>query len=334
MLRCMRMLVLGGTRFVSHAVAAEAVARGHEVVCAARGRSGAVPRGARLVEVDRDVGLDALVGESFDAVVDVAAMSYPWVLDALRVLGPNAGHWTFVSTVNVYTDTATGGQTPGSPVHEPLTELPADYPPEQEPELYGATKVAAEDAVRENVSDRAFVVRPGLVVGPDDLSDRFGYWPGRFARGGRVVVPDVPDQPIQYVDVRDLAAWIVDAGERGLIGTFDAIGPVTELGAVLDEIASRTASEGAETVRLAASTLTDAGVNPWGGPKSLPLWLPETHHGIAAHDAAAALEAGLPIRPLAETALAALEHERTLGLDRVRSAGLSPEEEAELLDRA
>lgn len=330
----MRMLVLGGTRFVSHAVAVEAVARGHEVVCAARGRSGTVARGARLVEVDRDVGLDALAGASFDAVVDVAAMSYPWVLDALRVLGPNAGHWTFVSTVNVYTDTATRGQTPGSPVHEPLTELPADYPPEQEPELYGATKVAAEDAVREVVSDRAFVVRPGLVVGPGDLSDRFGYWPGRFARGGRVVVPDVPDQPIQYVDVRDLAAWIVDAGERRLIGTFDAIGPVTGLGAVLDEIASQTASEGTETVRLAASTLTDAGVNPWGGPKSLPLWLPETHHGIAAHDPAPALEAGLRVRPLAETAVAALEHERTLGLDRFRGAGLSPEEEAELLDRA
>lgn len=329
----MRVLVLGGTRFVSEAVAAEAVGRGHEVVCAARGESGRVPEGARLVEVDRDVagGLDALSGESFDAVVDVARMSLPWVREALRVLGERAGHWTFVSTINVYSDTATPGQTPGSPLLEPITEELDDYAAEETPEVYGAVKVACEQAVREAMGDRAFVVRPGLVAGPGDLSDRFGYWPGRFARGGRVAVPDAPDQSIQYVDVRDLAAWIVDAGEARLLGTFDAVSTPTELGSFLDEIAELAGAEDLEVVRIPPAKLTDAGVNPWGGPTSLPLWLPLTHVGLAAHDPIASLEAGLRIRPLADTVAAVLEQERALGVDRSRQAGLSAGEEAELL---
>ena len=179
----MRLLVLGGTVFVSKTVAAEAVARGHDVTCAARGTSGSVPAGATLVRVDRDApdGLAALAGAEFDAVVDVAAISYPWVADALALLGAGAKHWTFVSTINVYSDDETTGQRPGSPQVEPLREggTRADT------SHYGAIKIASEDAVREAMGDRAFVVRPGLITGPDDGSDRFGYWPGRFSRGGQ-----------------------------------------------------------------------------------------------------------------------------------------------------
>jgi 2'-hydroxyisoflavone reductase len=327
----MRLLVLGGTVFLSRAVAAEAVARGHQVTCAARGTSGQVPDGATLVTVDRDApdGLAALAdaaGSGFDAVVDVATISYPWVADALALLAGKAGHWTFVSTINVYSDNETIGQRPGAPLLEPLREGGGEINPEH----YGAIKVASEEAVREAMGERAFVVRPGLITGPGDGSDRFGYWPNRLSRGGRAVVPDSPDEPIQHIDVRDLAEWIVTAGEQGTAGTYDGVGPARPLGGFLAEIAEA-AGGGAELVPVKPAALEAAGVNAWGGPKSLPLWVPSGHWGLPSHDAAPSIEAGLRVRPLAETVAAALETERTLGLDRERKAGLSAAQEAEVL---
>jgi nucleoside-diphosphate-sugar epimerase len=327
----MRLLVLGGTAFVGRTVAAEAITRGHDVTCAARGESGAVPDGATLVTIDRDApdGLSALRDLEFDAVVDVATISYPWVAAALAALRDRVGHWTFVSTINVYADNATTGQRPGAPLVEPLFEGGRGEGV-VDPGRYGAIKVASENAVREAMADRAFVVRPGLITGPGDESDRFGYWPARFARGGRVVVPDVPDQPIQHIDVRDLAGWIVDAGEKGVSGTYDGVGPTALLPDLLRDIAAVVGGE-AEMVRIAPKALVEAGVTPWGGPKSLPLWLPSTHWGLSTHDAEASIEAGLRLRPLAETVEAALATERELGVDRERKAGLSAAEEAEVL---
>lgn len=339
----MRLLVLGGTVFVGYAVATEGVRRGHEVVCAARGESGSVPEGARLVTVDRDAedGLDALAGESFDAVVDVSPLSCPWVERALRTLGDRAGHWSFVSTVNVYADNTTVGQTPATgplvpPLAEQATRAEMMARGEDGVLLYGGIKVAGENAVRAAVGDRAFVTRPGLITGSWDRSDRFGYWPGRFARGGRVLVPDAPDQPIQYIDVRDYAAWIVDAGERGITGTYDAVGPVRSLTELLDGIrAAVVAATGAdvEVVPAAPARLAEAEVNPWGGPRSLPLWLPGEYDGLKSHDPAPSLAAGMPVRPLADTVADALARERELGLDRERRAGLSAAEEQEILAR-
>jgi nucleoside-diphosphate-sugar epimerase len=321
-------LVLGGTRFLSHAVAAEALARGHGVACAARGESGPVPDGAALVVVDRDApgALDGLRGRRFDAVVDVAR-SPAWVAAALDALAGSAAHWTFVSTVSVYADPAALGAGTDAALVAPVHE----GDPAADPLVYGGMKVVAEDAVRAALGDRALVVRAGLICGPGDPSDRFGYWPARFARGGRAVVPDAPDQPAQLVDVRDLAAWIVDAGERGLAGTFDASGPRTTLGAVLDEVAAAVGAPDLERVPVAPDALTAAGVAPWAGPRSLPLWLPASHAGIAARDTAPAAAAGLRCRPVADTARAALEHERALGPDRERRAGLTPADEHALL---
>ncbi|MDT8913399.1 NAD-dependent epimerase/dehydratase family protein [Amycolatopsis sp. PS_44_ISF1] len=330
----MRLLVLGGTVFLGRAVAAEALRRGHEVVCAARGESGAVPDGAKLVRVDRDAeaGLAPLEGEQFDAVVDVARLSHPWVTRALEALGARARHWTFVSTVSAYADHATPGQTPATGrVREPLEEHATDEQLRAEggPELYGAIKVASENAVRAAVGDRAFVVRPGLITGPGDGSDRFGYWPARLARGGRVLVP-AADRPVQHLDVRDLAGWITTAAETGLTGTFDGVGPVQGLPTLLREIAAASGGR-AELVPAPDDRLTAAGVTPWSGPRSLPLWLPEDLQGMTAHDPAPSLAAGLRIRPLAETVAAALETEQELGADRERRAGLSPADEAEVL---
>jgi len=314
----MRFLILGGTRFVSYATAAAALARGHDVVCAARGESGAVPDGATLVAIDRDRGLGPLTGERFDAVVDVARMNFGWVRDALSSI--DAAHWTFVSSVSVY---AADGS-----LLAPLEDAdPTD------PEGYGAVKVASENAVRSTHPD-ALIVRAGLICGPGDLSDRFGYWPARFARGGRAVVPDAPDQPAQIVDVRDLAEWIVRSAEDGVGGTYDGVGPGSTLGAMLDEVAAAVGAPDLELVRVAPDELEAAGITFWMGPRSLPLWLPSDSLGIAAHDPDPAAKAGLTSRSIADTARAALLHEQALGVDRERKAGLSAAEEQELLSRA
>jgi hypothetical protein len=195
--------------------------------------------------------------------------------------------------------------------------------------LYGGIKVASENAVRDAMGDRAFVVRPGLITGSWDRSDRFGYWPGRFARGGRVLVPDSVE-PIQSIDVKDFARWIVDAGEKGITGTYDAVSPQTETTKMIEEIAAAVGFDG-ELVRASTEQLLAAEVNPWGGPKSLPLWLPPGYEGMKSHDPAPSIAAGMSVRPFPEAVADALERERELGLDRKRKAGLTPEEEEEVL---
>ncbi len=333
----MRLLVLGGTIFVGYAVATEALRRGHDVVCAARGESGSVPGGATLVKVDRDAedGLASLAGERFDAVVDVAPLSYPWVERALRTFADTAGHWTFVSTVNVYSDNATPGQTPATGPLVPALKQHATREEmmaagEDGVALYGGIKVAGENAVREAMGEHAFVVRPGLITGSWDRSDRFGYWPGRFARGGRVLVPDAPGQPMQYLDVRDLARWIVDAAEKDLAGTYDGIGPHQPLTELIDGIAAAVGAD-VELVAATSEQLLAAEVKPWSGPRSLPMWLPADYDGMKSRDVTPSLAAGMPVRPLAEAVADALARERELGLDRARQAGLSLDEEKEIL---
>ncbi|MFC8450018.1 NAD-dependent epimerase/dehydratase family protein [Kitasatospora sp. NPDC057223] len=329
----MRVLVLGGTVFLSHAVAAEAVRRGHEVVCAARGSSGRVPDGARLVKVDRNEpdSVQVLAGERFDAVVDVATMSHRWVLDALRAVGAQAGHWTFVSSINVYADAVTAGQDETAALHEPIAE---EAPPEeriQHPYLYGAIKAASEQAVLEQLGERAFVVRSGLIVGPGDVSDRFGYWPARISRGGRVAVPDAAGQITQWLDVRDLAHWIVDAGEQRLGGVFNGVGTAHRLGDFFGRVVGTVGAPDTELVPVPVPVLTAEQVEYWRGPKSMPLWMPDEDSGFCAHDNGRALAAGLRPRPAEQTLRDVLADERRLGLDRERKAGLTDAEETELL---
>lgn len=300
----MKLLVLGGTAFLSRAVAAEAAARGHDVVAAARGRSGTVPDGVRHVVVDRDgglpPGLTSPADGPFDAVVDVARTP-SHVRTAVAAL-PDA-HWVFVSTINVYADDVTPGGGPGTlPLRAPLSE---DVELGEDPEAYGRMKVACEELVTSGARSRA-VVRPGLIVGPGDPTGRFTYWPARMSRvldgDAGVLAPGSPTDLVQLVDVRDLAAWLVDLAETRTEGVFDGVAPPLEIGELLTAVAA--GCDARPTFRwLDRAALEAADVRPWAGERSLPLWLPRPEYeGMATHDAGPALEAGLVPRPVAETA--------------------------------
>jgi len=312
----MRVLILGGTAFLGRAIAAETVRRGHDVTCAARG-SGDAP--ARLVKIDRDdeTGLSPLAGEHFDAVVDLAKISYPHVKRAVEAIGTD--HWTFVSSISAYAEHHTGT------IDDPLL---APVYGENEAADYGGIKVASENAVRDVHGDKAFIVRAGLIGGAGDMSDRYGYWPARLSGTGRVVVPDSPDQSTHCVDVEDLAAWIVTGVEGRLGGTYNAAGPPVPLGQLLPSIVSAVGGD-VELVPVAEEKLTELGVEAWAGPKSLPLWVPGYHLLTRNWDVQPAVDAGLRFRP--DAAEAALAYERALGLDRPRRAGLTLAEEAEVL---
>src|SRR4051812_13827770 len=318
----MRLLVLGGTVFLSRAVAADAVARGHDVTCAARGTSGSVPEGARLVTVDRSRPLPDELGE-FDAVVDVGRLP-SWVRNGVAAY-PSA-HWVFVSTVNVYADDATPG---GSPSTLPLVEPREDDADlKEQPEAYGPMKVACERIVLDGVAS-AMVIRPGLIVGPGDPSGRFTYWPRRLAAGGEVLAPGDPADVMQVADVRDLAGWAVTACEQRTPGVYDGVGPAMPIGDLLTQCAEGVDSELTFTW-VAQDFLQAQEVEPWMGAGAIPLWLPRPEYdGLGAHDVQPSLDAGLTVRPLAETTrdtLAWLE-----ATPDAPVSGISLERERELL---
>jgi nucleoside-diphosphate-sugar epimerase len=318
----MKLLVLGGTLLLSRAVAADAVARGHNVTCAARGESGSVPDGARHVVLDRAAPDWSQLEGEWDAVVDVARTP-SWVGDALDHV--SAAHWTFVSTISVYADHSTPG---GTPETLPLLPPAAGDVEQDSAEAYGSAKVACEQEVLGRAHE-AFVVRPGLIIGPGDPSGRFTYWPDRLSEGGEVLAPESPDRDTQAIDVRDLAAWIVTGAEKHLTGVYDATGTVQRLGDLVDEVAAAVGG-GATVLWAPADFLLERGVTYWSGPRSLPLWLPEEARGMTSHDVSAAFAAGLSTRPVGETAVDTLAWLRVTP-DAART-GLSRAEEQDLVD--
>jgi nucleoside-diphosphate-sugar epimerase len=303
----MRLLILGGTQFLGRAIAAHAVANGHNVTCAARGVTGAVAPGARLVRVDRDEpdGLVPPAGAAFDAVVDVSR--HPGqVHRAVAALKSRVAHWTFVSTVSVYANNATPGQ------RADTAPLRAPTAPEIEHSIeatYGAAKVACEQAVGEG----AFICRAGLIVGPEDPTGRFTYWPTRLDRGGEVLVGGTPDDAAQFIDVRDLAQWIVFAAQTGLTGTFDGIGPSFTRGAFLTQC--QDALDASCTLTwVDRAFLESQEIKRWAGPRSLPMWLPlPDYAGFNTRDTSPARDAGLTVRPLSQTARDTLSWTRGAG---------------------
>lgn len=324
----MEILLLGGTAFLGREVARAALARGHDVTCLARGTAPA-PDGVTLVTADRDED-DALApvsGQRWDAIVDVTCQP-GHARRAVRDL--RTEHWVFVSTANVYVEGPEVDRDESTPLVAPLE---ADEM--VEPEDYGPAKVACEQAFAGSGTS-ATLVRAGLIGGPGDLSARSGYWPWRFAHpvdgGDAVAVPDDPDFPVALVDVRDLAAWVVTAAEERPDGPFNATGPTTTLSAVLGVAADVGGSE-ARPHPIPLELLEDIGVNPWAGPRSMPLWIDAPGlRGFATMDTTRARAAGLVCRPLQGTLRGALatEEERT----GPRPTGLTDDEEREVLAAA
>ena len=314
-----RILVLGGTAWLGHEIARAALDDGAEVVCLARGESGTVPAGVQLVTADRTApgAYDALTGE-WD---DVVELSYDLglVVPALEALAGRARHWTLVSTVSVYATNDEPGADESAAVVDPvgLTD-------------YGQAKVAAERATAEHVGDRLLVARPGLIVGPGDPSDRFGYWPAHLAHGGPVLAPTAAGRFVQVIDVADLAAWVVRAGAAGTTGTINAVGDTHTFADFLVQAQAATGST-SDIVEADDAWLLDRDVRWWAGPRSLPLWIPVEDSGFSRRSNRAYRASGGAVRPLQETIRRVLDDERHRGLDRERRSGLTLGEEAALL---
>jgi 2'-hydroxyisoflavone reductase len=310
-----RLLVLGGTKFLGRAVAEAALAAGHELTLFTRGQTnpGLFPEAEHLVG-DRTSDLSALEGRRFDAVVDTSGYVPHVVRASAELLSPAAEHYAFVSSISVYPDYS-------QVVHEesPLAELAHGQPADElqaDYANYGALKALCEREVVEAFAGRALAARAGLIVGPHDPTGRFTYWPHRLERGGEVLAPGPPERPVQVIDVRDLAAWIVDACERQLTGAFNA---TSEPHAFADVVA------GADVTWVDDAFLLEREVGEW---MELPLWIAATPGQERFHqvDTTKAHAAGLRHRPLAETMGATLAEAAT-----VDGVGLTPEREAELL---
>ncbi|MET4097479.1 oxidoreductase [Arthrobacter sp. UYCu712] len=327
----MKLLILGGTAWLGHEVARQAVDRGHDVTCLARGESGSTPEGASLIQSDRDKdeGLEPVATLQWDAVLDVSRQPGQ-VKRAVRDLR-TARYYLFVSSGNAYASQGPLGQDEDAPLLPPLESDVMETM-----ESYGQAKVACEQAVIEGFgSENCMIARVGLIGGPGDIFGRTGYWPLRFANPsvakGTVLIPNAPALPTQVIDVRDLAAWLVHSCEKQLSGVYNAMGETQTFEEHIAAARAAARHEG-QVVTADAEWLHSHGVGEWAGPKSLPLWLSNpVWHGMNARSNKRAKDAGLALRPLEETLNATLKWEEEAGIDRPRRAGLTNEEEVELL---
>jgi 2'-hydroxyisoflavone reductase len=334
----MRLLILGGTRFVGRHLVAAALARGHAVTLVHRGLTNPdlFPGVERLLG-DREGDLSFLAGRSWDAVLDTCGYLPRPVRAAAERLTGAVDRYLFVSTLSVYAHP----RIPGTDEDAPLASLSAEAPEQVTAETYGGLKVLCERAVTAALPGRALIVRPGLVVGPYDWSGRFSYWPWRFARGGEVLAPGGPDLPVQFIDARDLGEWLVRCAEAGTTGVYNAVGPgepltLGEALAACRNVAEDAAGDPSTSLTWADEEfLLERGVEPWTG---LPLWIPGPEGAaFQSVDNRRARAAGLAFRPVAETArdtwhwLAGLGGALPVSDDPLRPGPISPEREAELL---
>jgi 2'-hydroxyisoflavone reductase len=315
----LKLLVLGGTGFLGRAVVETAVEQGHEVTLFNRGKTN--PELFPEVEKLRgDRAVDPIPSGAWDGVIDTSGL-LPGVVRASAKALRDSQRYLFVSSISVYADLSEG-PTEDSPRAQ-LGDMPSD---EMLPgyENYGALKALCEDVVTEVYAERALIVRPGLIVGPHDPTGRFTYWPHRIARGGQFVVPGPPEEQVQFVDVRDLGAWLVDLLEGGDSGAFNATHPCVTWGELVKWCLRVTGSNG-RPVWIDREWLAEQGVGEW---MELPLWLHDPDSlGMMRADVSRALAAGLTFRPLDETVRGTLEL-----AEPAEDTGLTPERERALLE--
>jgi 2'-hydroxyisoflavone reductase len=328
----MNLLILGGTGFLGPHVVEAALARKHVPTLFNRGRTnpGLFPDLEKL-QGDRDPnkgeGLNALRGRKWDAVVDTSGYVPRIARASAELLAPNVKQYVFISTVSVYSDVSKPGVNETSPVgkvDDPTVEQVTGA-------TYGPLKALCEQAVEQAMPGRTTNIRPGLIVGPGDPTDRFTWWPARIDRGGEVLAPGNPDSPVQFIDARDLAGFIIKCLEDGHAGVFNAMGPrhPFPMAAMLYGCMAVTTSD----VRLTwvdQDFLLKQGAAPWS---ELPLWIPDEGDsaGFSRVSNAKAVGVGLSFRPFADTARDTLAFAKTFAADHKWGAGIAPEKERAIL---
>jgi 2'-hydroxyisoflavone reductase len=331
-----RLLILGGTGFIGPYQVRYALERGHQVTIFNRGRSapGLFPGVEELVG-DRATGdLSALEGRSWDAVIDNSASTSDaptWVRDAGRVLGDRVGQYLYISTRSVYADLSAVPATVDAPLR---TRENTPNWQEGQPYPYGLAKALAEGEARAAFGSRTTIVRPGLIVGPGDETDRFTYWPVRIERGGEILAPGDPHADrVQVIDVRDLCEWAVRLCEVHTFGTFMGVGP--ENGRSMSELLYGIASVVSTPLTwtwVPREFLAEQGFRPY---QEMPVWRPPTpgQEGFSRFDLSREVAAGLTFRTLAETAkdTLAYHHSRDDARKAVLRAGATAEQEVEVL---
>jgi 2'-hydroxyisoflavone reductase len=281
------------------------------------------PRAEKIIG-DRETDIAKLEGRSWDVAIDTCGYLPRVVRESVTALADRVGRYVFISSVSAYADFQAAGRIED----DPLAELPDPNVEEITEKTYGGLKSLCEDEVKKAVGERAFVVRPGLIVGPFDHTDRFSYWPHRMSKGGTVLAPGDGTTPIQVIDARDLATWVVWAAERGVAGFFNAVGPTISFSGLLT-VCEEVTEKGSTVRWVDEAFLLEEGVEPWS---DMPLWIPASDPdsiGFGTVDAGRAMGAGLSFRSLPETITDTLEwlESRPGPL----AAGLTEEREAELL---
>jgi 2'-hydroxyisoflavone reductase len=335
----LRILILGGTGFTGPFQVRYALERGHKITVFNRGKThpGELPKEVEQLIGDRNGQLDALKDRKWDVVIDNPTMLPSWVRDAAQILKGNVERYVFISTISVYADTSKPGTNEGAPLAKydgaDAMKETKDTVVASKFALYGPLKALSEQEAGKWFPKQTLIIRPGLIVGPRDETDRFTYWPVRLDRGGEVLAPGDPGDPVQFIDGRDLAEWTIRMVEQRETGIYNATGPEKRLGIgqMLDGI--KAANESSATFTwVDADFLEGQKVAPWS---DMPVWIPPRGEEAGSNciSLQRALAKGLTFRPLAETARDTLAWFKAQSAERRAKlkAGLSPEREAEVM---
>ena len=324
----MKILIIGGTVFVGRHIAAAALSRGHEVTLFNRGQHNAdlFPE-IEKIRGDRESDISLLAGREWDAVIDTCGYLPRVVRLSCNALKSSCGLYMFISSGSVYKDKSQYGINEDAPLEVP-TNLEAL---EMTDETYGELKAGCEQVVQDIFSERALIIRPGLIVGPYDETDRFIYWPVRVAAGGDVLAPGNPHRQVQFIDARDLAEWTIELCERKLGGVLNAIGPDYSLSMSTFLEACKIASKSnARFVWGSEKWLEEQQVNRW---TEMPLWIPENCDagGFLYRDNNRAIAAGLKFRPIDKTITDTLKWWELERAQTELKSGMKRERETQLL---
>jgi 2'-hydroxyisoflavone reductase len=326
----MKILIIGGTRFLGRHLVSSARARGHEVTLFNRGKTNPNLFGqVNKIQGDREKDLDQFAGHNWDAVIDTCGYFPRIVKMSAKALKDKVESYVFISSISVYESL----QKIGTNESDPVGKIEDESIEEITEGSYGPLKVLCEKAVQDVFGIRSLIIRPGLIIGPHDPTDRFTYWPVRVARGGDVLAPDKPQALTQIIDVRDLSDFIIELIQQNVSGVFNATGPDYELtfGTLLDTCKLVSASD-AKFHWASVDFLNQNNVAPWS---DLPAWLPDVGEdaGFARVDISKALKAGLEFRSLEETIRDTMKWANDFPPDHEWKAGLTAEREKELLEK-